>query len=91
MSQFDTLPDEQMTASTVSALESHGFTVEVVNDLATARKAVLAQLPHGARVWRNTSVTLDEAGVSAEIDNPDGPYNSVRLQMTEQNLTLFLL
>jgi len=85
MSQFDVLPDEQTVAATVSALESHGFTVEVVDDLTAARKAALAQIPHGARVWKNTSITLDETGISAEVDAPDGPYESVRLQMTAQN------
>jgi acyl-CoA hydrolase len=85
MSQFDVLPDEPTITATVSALESHGFTVEVVDDLAAARKAVLARIPHGARVWRNTSITVDEAGISAEIDSPNGPYESVRLQMSAQN------
>jgi len=63
----------------VAALEAHGFGVEVVGDLAAARKTVLARTPHGARVWRNTSITLDEAGISAEIDAAGGPYESVRL------------
>ncbi len=85
MSQFDVLPDEQTITNTVSALESHGFTVEVVDDVTAARKAVLAHVPHGSRVWRNTSITLDEAGISSEIDAADGPYESVRLQMTAQN------
>ncbi len=85
MSEFDALPDEQTIAATVSALESHGFTVEVVDDPTAARKAVLARIPHGARVWKNTSVTLDETGISAGIDAADGPYESVRLQMTAQN------
>ncbi len=84
-SQFDVLPDEPTIATTVAALESHGFTAEVVDDLTAARKAVLARIPHGARVWKNTSITLDETGISAEIDSPDGPYESVRLQMTAQN------
>lgn len=85
MSQFDALPDEQTVATTVSALESHGFTVEVVDDLTAARKAALARIPHGARVWKNTSITLDETGISAEVDAPGGPYESVRLPMTAQN------
>lgn len=85
MSQFDVLPDERTVVATVAALESRGFTVEVVDDLTAARKAVLARIPHGARVWKNTSVTLDETGISAEVDAPDGPYESVRLQMTAQN------
>jgi len=85
MSQFDVLPDEQTVAATVSALESHGFSVEVVDDLTAARKTVLSRIPHGARVWKNTSITLDESGISAEVDAPGGPYESVRLQMTAQN------
>jgi hypothetical protein len=85
MSPFDALPDERTIASTVAALEAHGFGVEVVDDLVAARKAVLARIPQGARVWRNTSVTLDEAGISAEIDDADGPYESVRLKVTAQN------
>ncbi|GAA1997250.1 LUD domain-containing protein [Microbacterium ulmi] len=85
MSQFDVLPDERTIATTVTALEARGFTVEVVDDLAAAREAVLARIPHGARVWKNTSITLDEAGISAEVDAPGGPYESVRLQMTAQN------
>ncbi len=85
MAQFDVLPDEATVTSTVAALHAHGFGAEVVDDLAAARKAVLARIPHGARVWRNTSITLDEAGISAEIDAADGPYESVRLAMTAQN------
>lgn len=85
MTQFDVLPDEATVTATVVALESHGFTVDVVDDLAAARSAVLARIPLGARVWRNTSITLDEAGISAAVDSPDGPYESVRLQMSAQN------
>jgi acyl-CoA hydrolase len=85
MSQFDVLPDVPTIAATVAALESHGFSVEVVDDLTAARRAVVARIPHGARVWKNTSITLDETGISAEVDAPDGPYDSVRLQMTAQN------
>src|SRR5271165_3729211 len=40
---FTTLPDDQTLASTVAALEGHGFSVEVVDDLAAARAATQAQ------------------------------------------------
>ena len=42
--RFTTLPDERALASTVTALEEHGFSVEVVDDLDAARAAVLAEL-----------------------------------------------
>ncbi len=40
--RFIALPDEQTLAATVVALEEHGFSVEVVDDLDAARQAVLA-------------------------------------------------
>ena len=55
--RFTTLPDEQTLASTVVALEEHGFSVEVVGDLPAARQAVLARIPHGSSVMTNTSMT----------------------------------
>ncbi|MDP9792696.1 acyl-CoA hydrolase [Catenuloplanes nepalensis] len=81
MPQFDVLPDEETVAATVAALAEHGIGAEVVDDLAAARKTVLARIPHGATVFTNTSVTLDESGISAGIDDPEGPYESARLKM----------
>ncbi len=63
MPQFDVVSDERTVAKSVAAPESHGFTVDVVDDLPAAREAVLTRIPYGARVWRNSSVTLDQAGI----------------------------
>ena len=62
--RFTTLPDESVIASAVTALEEHGFSVEVVDDLDAARQAVLARIPPGSSVMTNTSVTLDQAGIA---------------------------
>jgi len=78
--RFTTLPDDQVLAATVTALEEHGFGVEVVDDLDTARQAVLARIPHGASVMTNTSVTLAETGIADAI-NDGGPYESARNKM----------
>ena len=40
--RFTSLPDEHALAATVVALEEHGFSVEVVDDIDAARAAVLA-------------------------------------------------
>ena len=61
--RFTTLPDEETLAATVVALEEHGFSVEVVDDLDAAREAVLARIPEGSSVMTNTSVTLQETVV----------------------------
>ena len=74
------LPDGETLAATTVALEEHGFSVEVVDDLDAARHAVLARIPNGASVMTNTSVTLDETGI-AEAINDGGPYESARNKM----------
>jgi acyl-CoA hydrolase len=78
--RFTTLPDEQTLTAAVTALEEHGFSVEVVDDLGAAREAVLARIPHGSSVMTNTSVTLAETGIADAI-NDGGPYESARNAM----------
>ena len=78
--RFTALPDEQTLADTVVALEEHGFSAEVVDDLDGARDAVLARIPEGASVMTNTSVTLQETGIAAAIDD-GGRYDSARNKM----------
>jgi acyl-CoA hydrolase len=78
--RFTTLPDESVLASAVTALEEHGFSVEVVDDLDSARQTVLARIPPGSSVMTNTSVTLAETGI-ADAVNDGGPYESARNKM----------
>jgi acyl-CoA hydrolase len=78
--RFTALPDEQTLTETVTALEEHGFSVEVVDSLDAARQAVLARIPAGASVMTNTSVTLQETGIADEI-NESGRYESARNKM----------
>jgi acyl-CoA hydrolase len=78
--RFTTLPDDQILAATVTALEEHGFSVEVADTLDAARAAVLARIPAGSTVMTNTSVTLQETGI-ADAVNDGGPYESARNKM----------
>jgi L-lactate utilization protein LutC len=71
-----------MLEATVVALEEHGFSIEVVDDLDAAREAVLARIPEGSSVMTNTSVTLQETGIADAI-NDGGPYESARNKMQE--------
>jgi acyl-CoA hydrolase len=84
--RFSTLPDEQTLASTATALEEHGFSVEIVSSLDAAREAVLARIPHGSSVMTNTSVTLAETGIADAI-NDGGPYESARNAMFALDFT----
>jgi hypothetical protein len=78
--RFTALPDHQTLDDTVVALEEHGFSVEIVDDLDAAREAVLARIPEGSSVMTNTSVTLQETGITDAI-NDGGPYQSMRNKM----------
>jgi acyl-CoA hydrolase len=79
--RFTTLPDEAALSATVVALEEHGFSVEVVDDLDAARQAVLARIPEGSSVMTNTSVTLAEAGIADAINDGAGRWESARNKM----------
>src|SRR6202042_3772754 len=79
--RFTTLPDEPVLASAVTALEEHGFSVEVVGDLDAARQAVLARIPDGSSVMTNTSVTLAETGIADAINDGEGRWESARNKM----------
>ena len=79
--RFTSLPDEHVLAATVVALEEHGFSVEVVDDLDAARAAVLARVPDGSSVMTNTSVTLAETGIADSINDGGGRWESARNKM----------
>ena len=74
---FTALPADETLAGTVVALEEHGFSVDVVDDLSAARETVLARIPSGASVMTNTSVTLEETGIADAINN-SGRYDAIR-------------
>jgi 2-polyprenyl-6-methoxyphenol hydroxylase-like FAD-dependent oxidoreductase len=78
--RFTALPDDETLAATAVALEEHGFGVDIVDDLLAARASVLARIPNGASVMTNTSMTLEAAGITDEINN-GGPYDSARNRM----------
>src|SRR5256885_16086363 len=78
--RFTTLPDEHALQATVTALEEHGFSVEIVGDLDAARQAVLGRVPQGSSVMTNTSVTLAETGIADAI-NDGGRWESARNAM----------
>ena len=76
--RFTSLPDRDTMEATIVALKDHGFSVEVVEDLGTARESVLARIPKGKLVMTNTSETLQQTGIADAI-NQGGHYESARV------------
>jgi hypothetical protein len=79
--RLSALPEDDTLAATVAALDEHGFSVEVVDDLDAARRAVLARIPEGSTAMTDTSVTLQATEIAGAIDN-GGRCDSARTRMS---------
>lgn len=75
--RWATLADEATVARTADALRGKGYEVFVVDDAAAARRIVLDKLPKGAEVSQGASTTLEEAGITAAIEEP-GAFDAIR-------------
>jgi hypothetical protein len=75
--RFARLPDEATIQRTAEALRAKGYTVHIAADAAEAKRLVLDLLPEGAEVSQGTSATLEEIGVTAEVEE-SGRYDAVR-------------
>jgi LUD domain len=78
--RFTALPDVRTITETVAALEEHGLSVEVVDDLDAARERVLARIPEGSSVCTNPSVTLQSTGIAQAL-NDDERYDSAHTKV----------
>lgn len=66
---FDTLADQATIDQTITALKSHGISAQLVADSAAAKAAVAALIPAGAEVMNMTSITLEETGIDAMVND----------------------
>jgi hypothetical protein len=60
-----------------TALTAHGFTVEILDDVAAARTRVKDLIPKGASVFTGASETLRLSGIAEDI-NDSGRYDAVK-------------
>jgi L-lactate utilization protein LutC len=60
-----------------TALTAHGFTVEILDDVAAARTRIKDLLPEGASVFTSSSETLRLSGIDEDI-NTSGRYQAVK-------------
>ena len=60
-----------------AALTAHGFTVEILDDAATARTRIKDLIPEGASVFTGASETLRLSGIEDDI-NTSGRYDAVK-------------
>ena len=62
---------------TAAALTTHGFTVEILDDVVAARARVKALIPEGSSVFTGASETLRLSGIEEDI-NASGRYDAIR-------------
>jgi len=68
---------EPVLKRTAAALTGHGFTVEILDDAATARTRIQDLIPEGASVFTGASETLRLSGIEEDI-NASGRYQAIR-------------
>jgi hypothetical protein len=72
----DPAPTERLERA-ASALRSHGFTVEILDDAVAARTRIKDLIPEGASVFTGASETLRLSGIEEDINN-SRRYDSVK-------------
>lgn len=80
MINFNQLADNESVEKTKESLLRNGFNVVIVNTSEEARAELLKAIPEGSEVMENTSATLDQIGVTKQIDE-SGKYISLHKQI----------
>lgn len=75
--RFGTPADDARVRRTTSALEANGMTVLRAANASEAKAIVLSLIPDGAQVHHGASQTLDQSGITTEIEK-SGRYDAIR-------------
>jgi L-lactate utilization protein LutC len=81
---FDTLPSQFVIDGTIAALRNNNIEAFLVNDKEEAARKVMELLPEGSEVMNMTSVTLDQIGISKEVQE-SGSFRSVRNELQKMD------
>ncbi|WIX75300.1 LUD domain-containing protein [Amycolatopsis carbonis] len=76
-SLFTAPASAQRLQRTATALAAHGFTVEILDDVAAARTRVTELVPQGASVLTAASETLRLSGIDDDL-NSSGRYEAIK-------------
>ncbi len=81
---WDKLADNATVEKVADALRKNGFEVHVVDNGNEAKKKALELIPEGSEVGSGSSTTLNQIGVTEEIDK-SGRYDSIRKRIMAIN------
>jgi hypothetical protein len=75
--RWATKADDDRVKRTMAALEANGITALRAADAAEAKRIVLDLIPEGSQVHHGASQSLDDTGITAEIET-SGRYEALR-------------
>jgi len=75
--QFTAPAPAERLERAAAALTAHGFTVEILDDVAAARTRIKDLIPEGASVFTGASETLRLSGIEDDL-NASGRYDAVK-------------
>ncbi len=81
---FARLATSDRMEHTADAMRARGFATQIARDKEHARSLVLDAIPNGAQVHSALSVTLQELGITQEIDD-SGRFDSIRVRLAEMD------
>ena len=82
--EFAKLAINERIERTSKALEANGIQTLVAEDRAQAKRLFFELIPEGSEVFLGASVTLEQLGIAAEIDQ-SGRFDAVRPKMYAMN------
>ncbi len=83
---WNRLADEETIAAVSKAMQQKGFDVSIAANGKEAKRIVLGMIPVGSDVMEASSTTLNQIGVTEEIDG-SGKYRSLRKEITMESDT----
>ena len=82
--EFSELASDDRVVAAAGALDANGVVSHIVESGGQARALVSALLPDGAKVYNNTSRTLEAIGTADDIER-SGRYQSLRLRLYQMD------
>lgn len=80
MNKYNTLQNDEIINLTSQALKNNGINTIVVNTSKVAKEKVLELIPEGSEVMTATSTTLDQIGLTEEL-NESERFNSTKNEL----------
>ena len=82
--ELSKLANDEKIARTSKALEANGIQTLIAETGADAKRLFLELIPEGSEVFLSSSVTLEQLGIVAEVDQ-SGRFDAVRPKMYAMN------